>query len=84
MTFYEMMAMMAAQRVLFDPFGWGGQMFECECLLFTLRMIKLTSVGLATYILLWPEDGRMKKEDIRGVYDGSIFYEIAARREKKI
>jgi hypothetical protein len=36
--------------------------------------------GIATYIMLWPEDGRMKKEDIRRVYDGSLFYEIAARR----
>ena len=39
-------------------------------------------IGLATYIMLWPEDGRMKKEDIRGIYDGSIFYTIAARRAK--
>lgn len=40
-------------------------------------------VGLATYILLWPEDGRMMKEDIRRIYDGSIFYEIAERRANK-
>jgi hypothetical protein len=39
--------------------------------------------GLATYLMLWPEDGRMMKEDIRGIYDGSIFYTIAARREKR-
>jgi len=38
---------------------------------------------LATYILLWPEDGKMKKEDIRRVYDGSIFYDIAEKREKE-
>jgi len=30
--------------------------------------------------MLWPEDGRMMKEDIRGIYDGSIFYTIAAKR----
>ena len=41
------------------------------------------SIGIATYIMLWPEDGRMRKEDIRGIYDGSIFYTIAARRAKK-
>lgn len=40
-------------------------------------------LGIATWILLWPEDGRMKKEDIRRIYDGSLFFEIAARREKK-
>lgn len=42
----------------------------------------LTSTGMATYILLWPEDGRMK-EDIRRIYDGRLFYEIAARRSKQ-
>jgi hypothetical protein len=30
--------------------------------------------------MLWPEDGRIMKDDIRGIYDGSIFYTIAARR----
>jgi hypothetical protein len=34
------------------------------------------------YLMLWPEDGIMRKEDIRRVFDGSIFYEIAARREQ--
>jgi peroxygenase len=33
--------------------------------------------------MLWPEDGRMMKEDVRGVYDGSIFYTLAERREGK-
>lgn len=40
-------------------------------------------LGGTTYILLWPEDGRMKKDDIRRVFDGSIFYEAAAKREKQ-
>jgi hypothetical protein len=43
----------------------------------------LTREGIATWILLWPEDGRIEKEDIRQIYDGSLFFEIAARREKK-
>jgi len=34
--------------------------------------------------LLWPEDGRMKKEDIRRMYDGSLFFEAAAKREQKM
>ena len=42
----------------------------------------LTEIGIATYILLYPKDGRMKKENIRRLYDGSLFYEIAARRSK--
>jgi hypothetical protein len=42
----------------------------------------LTNAGTATWLMLWPEDGRMMKEDVRGVFDGSIFYTIAARRAK--
>lgn len=37
--------------------------------------------GAAIYILLWPEDGRMMKEDIRKMYDGSLFSEIARKRK---
>jgi hypothetical protein len=33
--------------------------------------------------MLWPEDGRMKKEDIRGIYDGSLFYTWAEKQRKK-
>jgi len=36
---------------------------------------------IAMYILLWPQDGRMYKEDIRGVYDGTIFWSIAEHRK---
>jgi peroxygenase len=32
--------------------------------------------------MLWPEDGRVMKEDSRGTFDGSIFYTIAERRAK--
>ncbi|CAO2654708.1 Nn.00g114410.m01.CDS01 [Neocucurbitaria sp. VM-36] len=35
---------------------------------------------IAMYILLWPHDGRIKKDDILGVYDGSIFRQIANAR----
>jgi len=42
-----------------------------------------TSSGGTTYVLLWPEDGRMKKDDIRRVFDGSIFYEVAAKQERQ-
>ena len=49
-----------------------------------LRKLVNTSIGLATYLLLWPEDGIMRKEDIRGVYDGSIFYKKAEEYKTKI
>jgi hypothetical protein len=66
-TVADVSRVLKGQRCLADPFGWFGAFFE----------------WLVTYILLWPKDGRMKKEDIRGVYDGSIFYTIAASRTKK-
>ncbi|KAI0758845.1 Caleosin-domain-containing protein [Fomes fomentarius] len=55
---------LSGQRVIMDPIGWFAAFFE----------------WLATYILLWPEDGIMKKDDVRRVYDGSIFFDIAAKR----
>lgn len=39
--------------------------------------------GVATYLLIWPEDGIMRKEDIRGIYDGSIFYKKAEEHQGK-
>lgn len=49
------------QRMVFDFFGWSATFFE----------------WLAVYLLIWPRDGIMRKEDIRGVFDGSIFYRKA-------
>lgn len=66
LTIWDLLEVMKGQRCVADPIGWGGAFFE----------------WVATWIMLWPEDGRMMKEDIRGVYDGSIFYRLAARREK--
>jgi hypothetical protein len=31
------------------------------------------SLGYALYLLCWPEDAIMRKEDIRRSFDGSIF-----------
>jgi len=38
---------------------------------------------LAVYLLLWPADGKMRKEDIRGIYDGSFFIATRQRRSYK-
>ncbi|BGP65633.1 hypothetical protein NBRC10512_000999 [Rhodotorula toruloides] len=62
-TFYEGLQLIRAQRNILDFAGWVGAFFEM----------------LATYLLIWPADGIMRKEDLRTVYDGSIFYTIAAR-----
>lgn len=65
-TFWEVVDMIKGQRCVADIIGWGGAIFE----------------WLATYIMLWPEDGRLMKEDIRATYDGSIFYKLAERRAR--
>ena len=33
-------------------------------------------------MLLWPEDGVVRKEDARRVMDGSIFHDIAMKNPK--
>ena len=83
LTIWDVGNVLKGQRCIADPIGWGGAFFECESSRFLyLRMSLLMITGIATYIMLWPEDGRMMKEDIRGIYDGSIFYTLAERREK--
>lgn len=60
------------------PFGAeGNQMVR------STGAVSLQDTGSATYLLLWPEDGIMRKDDIRGVYDGSIFYRKAEEHQRK-
>ncbi|KAK5070860.1 hypothetical protein LTR64_003834 [Lithohypha guttulata] len=35
-----------------------------------------------TYVLLWPEDGIVRKDDARRVLDGSIFHELTMQHRK--
>ncbi|EIW63435.1 Caleosin-domain-containing protein [Trametes versicolor FP-101664 SS1] len=67
LTLSDLWEALKGQRVIMDPIGWFGAFFE----------------WIATYILLWPEDGVMKREDVRRVFDGSIFAEIASKRAGK-
>jgi peroxygenase len=67
LTLWDVWNVMKGQRCIADPIGWGGALFE----------------WMATYLMLWPADGRMMKEDIRGIYDGSIFYTWAEKQKKK-
>ncbi|KAK8080345.1 Caleosin related protein-domain-containing protein [Apiospora hydei] len=67
LTVWDIANVLQGQRVIMDPIGWFGAFFE----------------WLATYLMLWPEDGKITKEDIRRVYDGSIFQVMADRRAKK-
>ena len=83
LTIWDVSNVLKGQRCIADPIGWSGAFFECKSSQFLcLRVSLLMITGIATYIMLWPEDGRMMKEDIRGIYDGSIFYTLAERREK--
>jgi len=67
LTIWDILDELKGQRALIDPFGSFAAVFE----------------WIAVYIMFWPEDGIIKKDDIRRVFDGSIFYEIAARRKNK-
>ncbi|KAI1655936.1 Caleosin-domain-containing protein [Daldinia decipiens] len=67
LTIWGVVDLLKGQRCIMDPVGWFGAFFE----------------WLATYLMLWPADGKMRKDDIRGIYDGSIFYTLASRRAAK-
>ncbi|MCJ1433364.1 hypothetical protein MMC27_002724 [Xylographa pallens] len=67
LTWSDLFDMWKGQRMVFDFFGMSAAVLEWT----------------ATYLLIWPEDGVMKKEDIRGIYDGSIFYKKAEEYERK-
>ncbi|KAF1925760.1 Caleosin-domain-containing protein [Didymella exigua CBS 183.55] len=67
LTIWTLLAQIKGQRNVSDLIGWGGAVFE----------------WMATYLMLWPEDGRMRKEDVRRVYDGSIFHGWARDVEQK-
>ncbi|KAF9449329.1 Caleosin-domain-containing protein [Macrolepiota fuliginosa MF-IS2] len=66
LSFTEGVRMIHGNMNPFDPFGWFAAAFE----------------WWATYYLIWPEDGYMKKSDVRAVYNGSIFYHISGREPK--
>ncbi|KAG6910619.1 hypothetical protein DXG01_009128 [Tephrocybe rancida] len=55
MTFNESVRMVYGNRNPFDPFGWTSAALEWT----------------TAYLLLRPKGGRMKKEDIRAIYDVS-------------
>jgi Caleosin related protein len=46
-------------------------------------MSLLTGTRIAVYLLLWPEDGFIRRENVHGVFDGSTFYKKAEEHQKK-
>ncbi|GAA5942975.1 caleosin family protein [Sporobolomyces koalae] len=63
LTFMEGLAMIRENRNVMDPIGWIGAFFE----------------WFASYLLIWPKNGVVMKEDLRTIYDGSIFFAIAEK-----
>ncbi|KAJ6482297.1 Caleosin [Mycena vitilis] len=63
LTFWEGVSMLRGLRNIYDPFGW----FAAAC-----------DWG-ATYLLLWPADGRVTKQDVHDILDGSLFPKLAQR-----
>ncbi|KAL5114809.1 hypothetical protein ACEQ8H_007302 [Pleosporales sp. CAS-2024a] len=61
LTWKTLYGVWAGQCCANDWFGWFAGGLE----------------WIALYILLWPQDGKLRKEDILGVYDGTIFSKIA-------
>lgn len=54
---WDLLRAWKGQRMAFDLFGTSAAFLE----------------WLATYLLLWPEDGILRKDEVRRVFDGSIF-----------
>ncbi|KAK3056384.1 hypothetical protein LTR09_002891 [Extremus antarcticus] len=58
---WDLLRFHKGQRMVFDFFGWSAAFLEWH----------------AVYLLLWPEDGICRKDDIRRIFDGSIFQQKA-------
>ncbi|KAJ7823377.1 Caleosin [Mycena leptocephala] len=63
LTFAEGVRMLRGNRNVCDLFGW----FAAAC-----------DWG-ATYLLLWPSDGRVTKQDVHDIMDGSLFPKLAQK-----
>ncbi|KAF5356092.1 hypothetical protein D9756_004388 [Leucocoprinus leucothites] len=66
-TINETMRMVRGDLNPFDPFGWFCATFE----------------WIPLFILLDPADGKMAKDDVKAVYDGSLFWRIAEQNQQR-
>ncbi|KZW02446.1 Caleosin-domain-containing protein [Exidia glandulosa HHB12029] len=67
LTISDTMRMLQGNRIIVDPFGWFAAVFEWGSL----------------WYLMWPEDRKLKREDVRAVYTGELFYRIADQRKAR-
>ena len=74
---------LAGQRVFADPAGSIAGLTECKWLFQTKdSLLTHSTIGLSLWMMLSPADGVMKKDDVRRVYDGSLFAEVKARNAR--
>ncbi|PPR08045.1 hypothetical protein CVT24_010844 [Panaeolus cyanescens] len=65
LTFWEGVRMVRGNRDAFDMFGWFAACFE----------------WLSTWLLLYDRDPKgLRKDDVKGVFTGYIFYRISGRK----
>lgn len=64
--FDELYALTRANKNAVDPFGWTAEKLEWSI----------------TYLLLKDQGGYVSREQIRGMYDGSLFESIEKQREQ--
>ena len=38
---------------------------------------------MVAYGTIWPEDGVMRMEDVRGIYDASYFFKVAGKKREE-
>lgn len=77
---WDLLRFHKGQRMVFDFFGWSAAFLECVYSIYMSFIYSCTDaphVGHAVYLLLWPEDGICRKDDIRRIFDGSIFQQKA-------
>ncbi|KZF23363.1 Caleosin-domain-containing protein [Xylona heveae TC161] len=67
LTIGDLLVALKGQRMAFDLFGWCAAFFE----------------WLAVYLLVWPKDGILRKQDVRGAFDGSLFHKKAEEYSRK-
>nr|AEB77763.1 caleosin [Auxenochlorella protothecoides] len=65
LTKHEIWTMIKGQRNIMDPVGWTAAWLE----------------WFVSYLLVARQDKMMYKDDVRGILDGTIFYQIAQERE---
>ncbi|KAH7100259.1 Caleosin related protein-domain-containing protein [Auriculariales sp. MPI-PUGE-AT-0066] len=64
LTVFDTVRMIRGNRLTADPFGWFAAVFE----------------WFAFWWLVWPHDRHLMRDDVRALYSGELFYELAQRR----